>query len=220
MFVSSASTQELDPHHEKTISIPRPQAAHITGHESPQPGAQTPPEVETAPVTPSFNPGYRFFLAFAAMCVIVLMAALDATSLSVALSSIASALHGTAIEAFWAGTSFLLTSTVFQPVIDSFSSIFGRKLMVYISLVFFGVGAIVAAVAKSGDGMAMLLIGRSIQGIGGGGIICLVEIITADLVPLKVRGNYQSIIGAMWALGSVGGPLIGGAFAQNVSWRW
>lgn len=192
----------------------------MSGHERPQTRAQTSPEVEKTPVTPPFNPGYRFFLAFAAMCVIVLMAALDATSLSVALSSIASALHGTAIEAFWAGTSFLLTSTVFQPVMGSFSSIFGRKLMVYISLVFFGVGAIVAAVAKSGDGMAMLLIGRSIQGIGGGGIICLVEIITADLVPLKVRGNYQSIIGAMWALGSVGGPLIGGAFAQDVSWRW
>ncbi|KAL1301487.1 hypothetical protein AAFC00_005733 [Neodothiora populina] len=172
------------------------------------------------PASEAFNPGLRFYLAFVSLCVMILMAALDATSLSVALSDMASALHGTAIEAFWAGTSFLLTSTVFQPVIGSFSSIFGRKLLIFISLAFFGVGAIVAAVAKDGDGMAMVLIGRSIQGIGGGGAIVLAEILTTDLVPLRVRGNYQSMIGMMWALGSVGGPLIGGVFAEKVTWRW
>lgn len=172
------------------------------------PDSQTEDE-PTKPSIPPFNPDYRFYLAFASLCVIILMAALDATSLSVDLSTIASTLQGTAIEAFWAGTSFLLTSTVFQPVIGSLSSLFGRKPLLYTSLVFFGVGAIVAAVAKRGDGMAMLLIGRSIQGIGGGGIIVLAEILTTDLVPLRQRGNYQSIIGMMWALGSVGGPLIG-----------
>lgn len=162
-----------------------------------------------APVPAPFNPGYRFFLAFVSLCVITLMAALDATSLSVALSRIAASLNGTAIEAFWAGTSFLLTSTVFQPVIGSFSSIFGRRLMIFGSLVFFGVGAIVAAVAHGSNGMAMILVGRSIQGIGGGGIIVLTEILVTDLVPLRVRGNYLSLIGGMWAVGSVAGPVIG-----------
>lgn len=175
---------------------------------SPESEPQTSTDSET-PILPPFKPGYRFFLAFLSLCVISLMAALDATSLSVALADIATSLKGTAIEAFWGGTSFLLTSTVFQPIIGSFSGIFGRKLLIFISLVFFGVGAIVAALAKANDGMAMLLIGRCIQGVGGGGIIVLTEIITTDLIPLRVRGNYQSFIGMMWALGSVSGPLIG-----------
>lgn len=156
-----------------------------------------------------FEPDLRFYLAWTSLMIVVLMAALDATSLSVALAKIAKVLHGSAIEAFWAGTSFLLTSTVFQPIFGSISGLFGRKPMLYISLVLFLIGAIVASVAPRGHGMGVLLAGRSIQGIGGGGIIVLSEIIPTDLVPLKVRGNYMSMVGAMWALGSVTGPLMG-----------
>jgi len=101
---------------------------------------------------------------------ITLMAAIDATSISVALPIMARLLHGSAIEAFWTGTSFLLTSTVFQPVLGSFSNIFGRKPIIFLSLALFGVGAIVAAVAKN---FTVILVGRSIQGIGGGGIVGL-----------------------------------------------
>lgn len=104
-------------------------------------------------------------------------------------------LHGTSIEAFWAGTSFLLTSTVFQPPIGAFSHIFGRKVMIYISLTFFAVGAIIAAVAND---FTTILAGRSLQGIGGGGIISLTEITVTDLVPLRERGKWFSIISAMW----------------------
>lgn len=126
-------------------------------------------------------------------------------------------LNGTAIQAFWAGTSFLLTSTVFQPPIGAFSHIFGRKPMIYISLAFFLAGAIIAAVA---DNFTVVLVGRSIQGIGGGGIISLTEIVVTDLVPLRERGKWFSMLSAMWSLGTVVGPLLGGGFAQNVTWRW
>jgi hypothetical protein len=78
----------------------------------------------------SFNPGWRFFAAFSTLSVITLAAALDATTLGTALPIISKAINGTAIEAFWAGTSFLLTSTVFQPIYASFSHIFGRKPLV------------------------------------------------------------------------------------------
>ncbi|THW33394.1 putative MFS transporter [Aureobasidium pullulans] len=169
-----------------------------------------------------FRPDTRFRLAWISLLIVVLMAALDATSLSVALAKIARVLSGTAIESFWAGTSFLLTSTVFQPVYGSVSGLFGRKLLLYVALALFCIGAIVAAVAPKGHGMATLLVGRSLQGIGGGGIIVLSEIIPTDLVPLKVRGNYMSMVGAMWALGSVTGPLMGGGFAStnDANWRW
>ncbi|EMD86634.1 hypothetical protein COCHEDRAFT_1146356 [Bipolaris maydis C5] len=164
-----------------------------------------------------FQPGWRFIAAFGSLCIITLMAALDATSISVALPIMARALGGSAIEAFWSGTSFLLTSTVFQPVIGSFSHIFGRKALIYISLAFFLVGSIVPAVA---DNFTLILVGRSIQGIGGGGIICLTEMVVVDTVPLRERGKWLSFFGAMWSIGTVAGPLLGGGFSQNVSWRW
>lgn len=120
-------------------------------------------------------------------------------------------LNGSAIEAFWAGTSFLLTATVFQPVIGSFSDVFGRKPMIFLSLAFFGAGAIVAAVANN---FTVILIGRSIQGIGGGGIEVLAEVVVTDLVPLRERGKWFSAISSMWALGTVFGPLLG-EFSQT-----
>lgn len=64
-----------------------------------------------------------------------------------------------------------------------------------------------------------MLVGRSIQGCGGGGLIVIAEILVTDLVPLRLRGKWFSFLSAMWAVGSVGGPLVGGAFAQDVSWR-
>lgn len=132
-----------------------------------------------------------------------------------AIQIVAQKLRGTAIEAFWSGTSFLLCATVFQPNYASFSHIFGRKPMVLTGLVFFLVGALVAALAKN---FATLLVGRSLQGVGGGGLIAMTEIVITDLVPLRLRGNWYGIISGMWAVGSVTGPVIGGAFAQNVSW--
>jgi MFS family permease len=118
----------------------------------------------------------------------------------------ARALGGSAIEAFWSGTSFLLTSTVFQPVLGSFSHIFGRKPLIYFSLAFFGAGAIIAALANN---FTVILVGRSLQGVGGGGIIALTEIVTTDMVPLRARAKYFSFFSAMWAIGTVAGPLLG-----------
>lgn len=87
--------------------------------------------------------------------------------------------------------------------------------MIIIGLVLFMVGAIVAAVANN---FATLLVGRSLQGVGGGGLLVLTEIVVTDLVPLRMRGQWFGIISAMWSIGSVTGPIIGGAFAQNVTW--
>src|SRR5437667_7428702 len=121
-------------------------------------------------------------------------------------------LHGTAIEAFWAGTSFLLSSTVFQPSWALLSHIFGRKPLMLTALGFFTVGAIVAGLSHN---FTAMLVGRTIQGTGAGGVIALTEVIVTDLVPLRERGKWFGFISGVWALGSVTGPVIGGTFAQN-----
>ncbi|OJD20558.1 hypothetical protein ACJ73_08108 [Blastomyces percursus] len=164
-----------------------------------------------------FRPSTRTWLVLMTLAVLTLMVALDGTSISVALPIIATQLKGTAIEAFWSGTSFLLCSTVFQPNFASFSNIFGRKPVIFVSLTLFFVGTLIAGLSNNFTNM---LVGRSIQGIGGGGLIALTEIIITDLIPLRERGTYFGIISAMWSVGSVTGPILGGGFSQNVSWRW
>jgi MFS family permease len=124
-------------------------------------------------------------------------------------------LKGTAIEAFWSGTSFLLASTVFQPNYASLSSIFGRRPLVLVALTLFFVGTVVCSVANN---FTYMLVGRSIQGVGGGGLIALSEVIVTDLVPLRLRGQYFGILSAMWSVGSVTGPILGGGFSQDVTW--
>ncbi|KAF7508631.1 hypothetical protein GJ744_009023 [Endocarpon pusillum] len=171
-----------------------------------------------ASLTPEkFDPGWLFYTAFTSLCIITLAVALDATSLSVALPIIASSLRGDALSAFWSGTSFLLCSTVFQPTFASLSHTLGRKPLILLALCLFTVGSIVGALAQN---FTTLIIGRCIQGTGGGGIISLTEILITDLVPLRQRGKWFGFQSLTWAIGSVTGPIIGGAFAQEASWRW
>jgi MFS family permease len=86
-----------------------------------------------------------------------------------------------------------------------------------VALGIFTVGAIVASVANNS---AVLLVGRSIQGIGGGGLVALTYIIVTDLVTLRERGKWFALISLQWAIGSVLGPVVGGAVAENSNWRW
>ncbi|KAL2883041.1 hypothetical protein SGCOL_001732 [Colletotrichum sp. CLE4] len=164
-----------------------------------------------------FKPSREFLLAFGALCSVALAVAFDATTLSVALPTMSVALGGTALEAFWSGTSFLLASAVLQPTVAGLSSIFGRKALVYVSAAFFAAGSIVGAVANN---FHVVIAGRTIQGVGGGGILALTEVIITDLVPLAVRGQWFSLLSVVWSVGTVTGPLIGAGFAQNISWRW
>ncbi|EUC40527.1 hypothetical protein COCMIDRAFT_108604 [Bipolaris oryzae ATCC 44560] len=155
--------------------------------------------------------------AFGSLCIVMLMVALDATSLAVALPVITKALNGSAVEGFWSGTSFLLASTVFQPILGSFSNVFGRKPLINVSLTLFLMGSVVIAVATN---FTVVLVGRTIQGAGGGGILCLTALIIVDKIPLKERGKWFSSIGAMWSIGTVTGPLLGGGLAKEALWRW
>ena len=124
------------------------------------------------------------------------------------MKTIAADLHGTAIEAFWAGTSFQLTSTVFQPTWADLSHIVDRKSVLMVAVFIFTIVSTVAAVAAN---FTALFAGRSIQGVGGGGIIALAYVIVSDMVSLRDRGKWFGIISLHWAIGAIFGPIIGGS---------
>ncbi|KAG9016030.1 hypothetical protein FRB90_003791 [Tulasnella sp. 427] len=146
--------------------------------------------------------GLRFWMIFVAMMVSTFLSALEFD------------LQGT--EFAWVGSAFVLGSTAILPLTGGLAQIFGRRPVVLASLIFFAVGSGIAGGAKS---MNMLIAGRAVQGVGGGGILSLTEIVVADLVPLSQRGAYLGLIGAVWAIAAAIGPPIGGAFSQS-NWRW
>lgn len=86
-----------------------------------------------------------------------------------------------------------------------------------LSIIFFTVGALVAALAND---FPQLLAGRTVQGVGGGGIIALTLVIFSDIVPLRLRPKYWTFIQATWGIGTILGPLVGGLIAQHTTWRW
>ncbi|GKT97860.1 unnamed protein product [Fusarium langsethiae] len=160
--------------------------------------------------------GWRFYGAFGTLCLVTFIIALDSTIICVALPTIAEDIGASAIEAFWCGTSFLLASTVVQPPVASLSHIFGRRPALLASVTIFAGGSIMAALAKN---ISVLLGGRTIQGLGSGGILALTYVIATDLVSLRERGKWFGLISLNWAIGSILGPLIGGALVE-VSWPW
>ncbi|KAK4155670.1 major facilitator superfamily domain-containing protein [Chaetomidium leptoderma] len=165
-----------------------------------------------------WKPGKGEYAVMFTLALISLMVALDATILVSVLPTLAVDLGGSATDAFWAGTSYLLTCAVCQPFIAALSDIFGRKEMLIASVLFFTLGTVICApIAKD---FTVFFVGRSIQGIGGGGIITMGQVIFADIVPLRQRPKYFSLVLAAWALGSVLGPLIGGLFVEHVIWPW
>ncbi|KAI0159123.1 major facilitator superfamily domain-containing protein [Pestalotiopsis sp. NC0098] len=164
-----------------------------------------------------FRPDAQLKLAFSALVVLTFMVAMNSTALAVAIPTIAADLNGSALETFWAGTGFLLTEAIFMAPLGRLSDVMGRVPVLNFSTGLFLAGTIVSSAAPT---LTVLIFGRAIQGAGGGGIAVLLEIVVTDLVPLQVRGNYFSVISALWTLGDVAGPILGGLVASRASWRW
>lgn len=126
-------------------------------------------------------------------------------------------LHGTTLEAFWTSLSFILAIVITQPIYITISDVLGRKIPLYAAFLFFFVGSIVFGVAKN---MPVLIVGRILQGLGGGGLDVLSEIILTDITSLKERPLFLGLYALPMAGGGVCGPLIGAAFSEFVDWRW
>ncbi|CAG7941926.1 unnamed protein product [Penicillium salamii] len=165
--------------------------------------------------SPSKKP-WQFWAVFPALCMTTFLSALDTSILSTALPTIA--LDINAGESYmWITNSYILSSTVVLPLFGQTANIFGRRWLLILSVVIFALGS---GLAGGADNTVQILAGRTIQGIGGGGINTLVDTVICDLVPLRQRGKYVALMAAVWAVGTVVGPVLGGAFAEHISWRW
>jgi MFS family permease len=183
-------------------------------------GTNDAPAGTIAPGAQNEEPPQRSKLKIAlimfSLAVAVLLVALDITIVTTALPTI-SAEFNSASGYTWVGSAYLIAQSAATPIWGKVSDIFGRKPILLVTNAIFFVGSLLAAVSVNID---MLIAARAIQGIGGGGLITLVNIAISDLFSVRDRGMYFGIIGGVWALASSLGPVVGGLFTQKVSWRY
>ncbi|GLK78176.1 MFS transporter [Methylopila jiangsuensis] len=144
----------------------------------------------------------------------MLLAALDQTIVAPAMSTIGEALGGAEFLP-WIISAYLVTGTAVVPLYGKLADIHGRRPVIFWAVGIFVAGSVVCALAPN---MGTLILGRAIQGLGGGGLIALAQTVIGDLVPPRQRAKYTAQISAVWATSSVAGPVVGGAFAEHLHW--
>jgi EmrB/QacA subfamily drug resistance transporter len=160
--------------------------------------------------------GKALWTVFAALMLGMFLAALDQTIVSTALPTIVGDLGGLN-HLSWVVTSYLLASTVSTPLYGKFGDMFGRKPVFLAAILIFLAGSVLSGLSQSMDE----LIGfRAMQGVGAGGLMVGAQAIIGDIVPPRERGRYMGLIGAVFGVASVAGPLLGGFLVEDLSWRW
>jgi fucose permease len=195
----STSIENEDPSLENAVETPPPT--------SPTPNNTNPEASRTALETT---------IIMLSLCASVFLAALDTTIITTALPTISEYFHSNAGYT-WIGSAYLLANAASTPSWGKFSDIWGRKPVLLVAAAIFFIGSLLAGVSVS---IGMLIAARAIQGIGGGGLIILVNICISDLFSMRNRGTYFGVIGMVWAFASAVGPILGGVFTEKVSWRW
>lgn len=161
-----------------------------------------------------------FWLAFMGIALTGFLSATDMTIIAPILPTIAEDLPPSNISATWITSSFLLAMMTFQPLWGGLSDAFGRQGALLASLIFFLAGSIPCTVAKS---MLTMVVGRGLQGVGGGGMLAIGEVMLSDLTTLAERGYFLGLLSMAFAVAAIAAPLIGGVFATHggyLGWRW
>jgi EmrB/QacA subfamily drug resistance transporter len=165
---------------------------------------------------PTVQPQPRLRLIFLALMLVLLLASLDQTIVSTALPTIVGDLGGIS-HLSWVVTAYLLSATIAGPLYGKFGDLYGRKLVLQIAIVLFLLGSALCGLSQN---MAELIGFRTLQGLGAGGLIVVTFAVVGDLIPPRERGKYQGYFGAVFGFSTVVGPLLGGFFVDNLSWRW
>ncbi|TDZ30187.1 Efflux pump dotC [Colletotrichum spinosum] len=188
----------------QSLEGPEGSSTTTTADETPKPSSSARSATQTA-------------ILMLALCMAVFLAALDAVIITTALPTISLDVGASDTGFAWIGAAYLLANAASVPLWGKLSDFFGRKPILIMANVVFILGSLVGALAHS---LTVLVAGRAVQGLGGGGLMALVNITIGDLFSPRERGKYFGMVGAVWGLASGVGPLIGGGLTERVSWRW
>ncbi|WP_354622760.1 MFS transporter [Psychromonas sp. MME2] len=158
----------------------------------------------------------HFLGIFSIVFLPMLLAAIDQTLLSTATPAIAKELGGIQ-SASWIMIGYLLATAASVPIYGWLGDRYNRRNMLIVALVIFSIGSLTSALAHS---MPMLIIGRVIQGLGGGGLMSLSQALIGELIPPRQRARFQGYFASLFAVASIGGPVIGGVVVTYFSWKW
>jgi len=180
-----------------------------------KPGTATPAEVVAAASPPRAAMSHaEVRTVFFGLMLAAFLSALNQTIIATALPTIGRYFHDFE-NLSWIVTAYLLTSTAVAPLYGKLSDIWGRRAMILVAIGLFMAGSAMAAAAPN---MTMLILGRGLQGIGGGGILPLCQSVIADVVAPRERGRYQAYMGVVWVTSGVCGPVFGGFMAEHLHW--
>jgi EmrB/QacA subfamily drug resistance transporter len=165
---------------------------------------------------PPQEPAQRVRVIFGALMLVILLASLDQTIVATALPTIVGDLGGIQ-HLSWVVTAYLLASTITGPLYGKFGDLYGRKGTLQVAIVIFLIGSALCGIAQN---MTELISFRALQGLGAGGLLTTTIAVVGDIIPPRDRGRYQGLFGAVFGVSTVIGPLLGGFFVDNLSWRW
>ena len=158
----------------------------------------------------------QLLFMFIGLMTAMLLAALYQTIFATALPTIVGELDGVD-QMLWVTTAYILAATITMPIYGKLGDLYGRKGLLLTAIALFMIGSVGGGLA---EGMPELLVGRVIQGLGGGGLMILSQAIIADVVPARERGRYMGVMGGVFAFATLAGPLLGGWFTESIGWRW
>src|SRR6202171_4764484 len=204
----------MNKYERQTPAARQPSPKTIAGDRSRLPGegidlGNAPPIAPKPPLTQSEVRTILMSLLLT-MC----LAALDQTIVATALPTIGRQFQDVS-NLSWVITAYLLASTAVAPVFGTLSDIYGRRGMIILAMSLFVAGSVLCALAPN---MPVLILARGLQGLGGGGILPIVQTVISDVVTPRERGQYQAYFSSVWVTAGIGGPILGGLFAEHLHW--
>lgn len=179
--------------------------------------ATSTPAAATDAATPGPLPRRKVLEALSGLLLGMFVSMLASTVVSTSLPVIVHDLEGDQTVFTWVVTATLLTTAISTPVWGKLADLFDRKLLIQLAL---GVFVLATAAAGFSQDPGTLITFRAVQGIGAGGLAALSQVLMADIISPRERGRYMGLFGAVMALATVGGPLLGGFITDGIGWRW